>query len=146
MSFLKSLNISGSALTAQKFRMDIISQNIANAKTTRTENGEPYRRRITILSEKADRQDFKSSLNAAMEDNSPQGVVVSQIIEDQSEFIAEYNPDHPHADENGYVMLPNVNTVQEMIDMMSASRAYEANITAFNATKNMAQNALDIGR
>ena len=146
MSFLKSLNISGSALTAQKFRMDIISQNIANAKTTRTENGEPYRRRITILSEKTDKQDFKSSLSAAMEDNSPQGVVVSQIVEDQSDFVAEYSPEHPHADENGYVMLPNVNTVQEMIDMMSASRAYEANITAFNATKSMAQNALDIGR
>jgi flagellar basal-body rod protein FlgC len=145
MAFLSSLNISGSALTAQKLRMDVISQNIANANTTQTENGEPYRRKLTVF--KAEDSSFATALqNAAGGGQSQGGVTVSQIIEDQSDLKPVYNPGHPNADENGYVMMPNVSTVQEMIDMMSATRSYEANVTAFNAVKQMAQTALDIGK
>jgi flagellar basal-body rod protein FlgC len=132
MDFLKSFNISGSGLTAQKMRMDIISQNIANAEVTRTEDGTPYRRKMVVL-------------NTAT-NSSAGGVKVEKILEDPSALLPVYNPTHPDANEEGYVMLPNVNTAQEMIDMLSASRAYEANITAFNATKAMVLKALEIGR
>jgi flagellar basal-body rod protein FlgC len=141
MAFLGSLDISGSALTAQKFRMDIIAQNLANANTTRTENGEAYRRKLVVFNEKKLGNSFQKELGAALG-----GVEVSAVVEDGDDFKVEYDPDHPDADENGYVSLPNIDTVEEMVDMMSASRSYEANITAFNALKNMASAALDIGK
>jgi len=145
MDFLSSFNISGSGLTAQKLRMDVISQNIANAEVTRTGNGAPYRRKMVVLSSIKNNESFKDVLNKASEMKAG-GVQVKQIVEDQSAFVPVYNPNHPDANEDGYVMLPNVNTAQEMIDMMSASRAYEANVTAFNATKSMVLKALEIGR
>ena len=141
MAFLGSLDISGSALTAQKFRMDIIAQNLANANTTRTENGEAYRRKLVVFNEKKLGNSFQKELGAALG-----GVEVSAVVEDGGEYKVECGPDHPDADENGYVSLPNIDTVEEMVDMMSASRSYEANITAFNALKNMASAALDIGK
>ena len=146
MSFLSSLNISGSALTAQKLRMDIISQNLANANTTRTEDGGPYKRKLVILSESEQSGAFGSALKAAGQTEGVSGVVVSSIIEDEEGLKSVYNPSNPDADENGYVTMPNVNTVEEMIDMISATRSYEANITAFNAVKLMATKALEIGK
>ncbi len=145
MDFLSSLNISGSGLTAQKLRMDVISQNIANAEVTRTENGTPYRRKMVVLSSINGGSSFRDALNKATKVKTS-GVQVKSVIEDQAPLVPVYNPSHPDANEEGYVMLPNVNTAQEMIDMLSASRAYEANITTFNATKSMALKALEIGR
>lgn len=145
MDFLSSLNISGSGLTAQKLRMDVISQNIANAEVTRTENGDPYRRKMVVLSSINGGSSFREALDRATKVKTS-GVQVQSVIEDQSALVPVYNPNHPDADEEGYVMLPNVNTAQEMIDMLGASRAYEANITAFNATKSMVLKALEIGR
>lgn len=141
MGFLSSMDISASALTAQRMRMDVISQNIANASTTRTENGLPYRRRVAVLSENKS-SSFSSFYNKAKGN----GVIVSDIVEDTSDFNYEYDPDHPDANADGYVLLPNVDEVKEIIDMMSATRSYEANVTAINATKSMAVKALEIGR
>ena len=140
MAFLSSLDISASALTAQRMRMDVISENIANADTTRTANGEPYRRRVSVLTEQP--LTFSSVLRKA----TGGGVEVSQITEDMSDFNYVYDPDHPDADANGYVAKPNVDTTEEIIDMMSATRSYEANVTALNATKSIAMKALEIGR
>lgn len=145
MDFLSSFNISGSGLTAQKMRMDVISQNIANAEVTKTEDGTPYRRKMVVLSSIKQNNSFKDALSKAANINTG-GVQVESIVEDQSALLPVYNPNHPDANEDGYVMLPNVNTGQEMIDMLSASRAYEANVTAFNAMKAMALKALEIGR
>ncbi|MGI6731911.1 MAG: flagellar basal body rod protein FlgC [Anaerovoracaceae bacterium] len=145
MSFLSSFNISGSGLTAQKLRMDVISQNIANAQVTRTQNGTPYRRKMTVLSSIEGGNSFKDVLEKASAVKTD-GVQVSQIIEDPSDFVPVYDPGHPDANEEGYVMLPNVNVAQEMIDMLGASRAYESNVTALNATKAMILKALEIGR
>lgn len=145
MDFLSSLNISGSGLTAQKLRMDVISQNIANAEVTRTEDGTPYRRKMVVLSSINGGSSFRDVLDKATKVKTS-GVQVQSVIEDQAPLVPVYNPSHPDADEEGYVMLPNVNTAQEMIDMLGASRAYEANITAFNATKSMVLKALEIGR
>ncbi len=154
MSFLSSLNISGSGLTAQKLRMDVISQNIANSQTTRTAAGGPYKRKVVVLQSTQEKGNFESAFNKAVsiagEEKPTQvrttGVKVEKIIEDQTKFVPVYNPNHPDANEEGYVMMPNVNTTQEMVDMLGASRAYEANVTAFNATKVMLQKALEIGR
>lgn len=138
MGFLSSLDINASALTAQRMRMDVISQNIANANTTRTENGQPYRRRVVVMQERP--SDFASVLKQA----TGSGVMVSQIVEDVSDFEYEYDPDHPDADENGYVALPNVDETEEIIDLMESTRSFEANVTALNATKSMAMKALEI--
>jgi flagellar basal-body rod protein FlgC len=143
MDFLSALNISGSGLTAQKLRMDVIAQNIANAQVTRTEHGSPYRRKMVVLN--SVEGNFKAELDKAYSKRMG-GVQVSRIVEDPSAFVPVYDPAHPDADEEGYVMMPNVNTAQEMIDMLGASRAYESNVTAFNAMKSMALKALEIGR
>lgn len=157
--FLNSLNISGSGLTAQRARMDIIAQNIANSEVTRTETGGPYRRQVVVLKSTGDHPNFKDVLEAAEHGvtiNSARnfvrgggrvytdGVKVDRIIEDQTPFVPVYDPEHPDANEDGYVMYPNVDRTQEIIDMMGASRAYQANITAFNAVKEMLQKAMDM--
>jgi flagellar basal-body rod protein FlgC len=144
MGFLSSMDISTSALTAQRMRMDVISENIANADTTRTDNGEPYRRRSVVLSQKQGTS-FSSYYEDAKSATVGRGVCVSEIVEDESDFILEYDPTHPDADADGYVSYPNVDEVEEMIDMMSATRSFEANVTALNATKSMAMKALEIG-
>ncbi|WP_326910451.1 flagellar basal body rod protein FlgC [Sedimentibacter sp. MB31-C6] len=145
MSFLQSLNISGSGLTAQKFRMDIIAENIANIDTTRTEAGGPYRRKMIVLSSTGS-NNFKNMLINNLDEHKVGGVEVSDIVEDQSEFKLVYNPEHPDADENGYVNMPNVDSLKETVDMMEAYRAYQANVTALNTMKQMASKALEIGR
>lgn len=147
MAFLSSLDISGSGLTASRVRMDIISENIANADTTRTENGGPYRRKEVVY-ESADTPSFQNILtnNVQNYENSAKGVKVAAIVEDTSDFTTVYDPTNPDADQNGYVKMPNVDPVKETLDMMSATRAYEANLTAFNAVKEMATKALEMGR
>ncbi|MDP4163991.1 MAG: flagellar basal body rod protein FlgC [Bacillota bacterium] len=147
MAFLSSLNISGSALTAQKLRMDVIAQNISNAQTTRTESGEPYRRKMVVFQENDNQSKFENILTDAQEKTQyTGGVKVSGVVEDQSDLKPVYDPSNPDANENGYVMMPNVDTAKEMIDMISSTRSYEANVTAFNSIKAMAEKALDIGR
>lgn len=144
MSFLNSFNISGSGLTAQRLRMDVISENIANKDATRTEAGGPYRRKTVVFTAV---NDFKELLAANLQDgNIKRGVEVTEIVEDPSDFKLVYDPEHPDANEEGYVELPNVDTLKETIDMMEAYRAYQANITALNTTKQMAAKALEIGR
>ncbi|NLG87989.1 MAG: flagellar basal body rod protein FlgC [Clostridiaceae bacterium] len=146
MGFFSALNSSASALTAQRLRMDIIAENIANVNTTRTENGTPYRRKTVIFEAQGD-VPFSSYLsNASRQLIKSKGVRVSRIVEDQTPFKMVYDPGHPDADENGIVQMPNVDVVTEMVNMISATRAYEANVTAINATKSMAEKALEIGR
>ncbi|WP_216828096.1 flagellar basal body rod protein FlgC [Alkalihalobacterium elongatum] len=143
-------NISASSLTAQRLRMDVISANMANAETTRASivDGEwqPYRRKMVVM--QPNQQSFSSYLNKAMNqsDQPGNGVKVSRIVEDRTPFKLMYQPDHPDADEAGYVKLPNVDPLKEMVDLMSATRSYEANVTTLNATKNMLMKALEIGR
>ncbi|MBM7571816.1 flagellar basal body rod protein FlgC [Aquibacillus albus] len=151
MGVFQSMNISSSALTAQRLRMDTISSNIANADTTRAtinENGEyePYRRKMVVFESKD--QGFASYLSrVSKEASSPgEGVRVREITEDEEPFQLVYNPNHPDANEEGYVQLPNVDPLKEMVDLMSATRSYEANVTSFNATKNMLLKALEIGK
>lgn len=125
--------------------MDVISDNIANSTTTRTENGGPYRRKMVVFKSIEPQKQFGSILKDKI-NQSKGGVIVDKIVEDPSDFNYVYNPSHPDADENGYVKMPNVNSTQEMLDMMSATRVYDMNINALNAIKNMASRALDIGK
>ena len=132
-------------MTAQRLRTDIISQNIANVNTTRDENGQPYRRKTVVFEEKPSNS-FSDYLSVASS-SIGNGVKVSSIVEDtETAMVMTYDPSHPDADEDGYVTYPNVNTVTEMTNLIDASRAYEANITAFNATKSMTTQALQIGK
>jgi len=124
--------------------MDVIAENIANIDTTRTESGDPYRRKYVVFQERVGDRNFASYFNRARQ--TPGGVRVAHIGRDMSEFKLDYNPTHPDADEDGFVRMPNVDVVQEMTDMMSAYRAYEANITALNVFKDMAVKTLEIGR
>lgn len=150
MAIFNALNTSASALTAQRLRMDVVSSNIANAQTTRAkinENGEvePYRRKMVVLEPKEG--SFQSFLREAEGASSlSNGVKVTKIVEDDAPFKLVYNPDHPDANAEGYVQLPNVDPLKEMVDLMSATRSYEANVTALNATKNMLLKALEIGK
>ena len=138
------MSISASALTATRLRMDVITENVANMSTTRTANGDPYRRKYVVFQERKGDRGFASFFNRARKAQG--GVRVLNIGTDMSEFKYDYNPSHPDADENGYVRMPNVEVVQEMVDMMSAFRAYEANITALNTFKDMAAKTLEIGK
>lgn len=144
MNFLDSLTISSTGLSAQRLRMNLISSNMANVNTTRTENGEPYRRKDVVF-EAAGAGGFKELLDDQLEEDG-HGVNVAGIIEDDKPFVEKYDPGHPDADKNGYIRLPNVNIVEEMVNMISASRSFEANATAVRATKEMAGIALEIGR
>lgn len=147
MGAFNALDIGASALTAQRLRMDIISQNIANVNTTRTEDGTPYRRRTVLFEEKSGQTPFSEYLSDASKAKiSGGGVRVTKIVEDSSPLKEIYDPGHPDADENGVVKMPNVDIVTEMVNMISATRAYEANITMINSTKGMANKALEIGR
>ncbi|MFS0869725.1 flagellar basal body rod protein FlgC [Paenibacillus xylanilyticus] len=149
MNISNSFSISSSALTAQRLRMDVISSNIANAETTRASvaNGEavPYKRKMVVL--EPNKTSFSSILQNHMGSKaSGEGVRVSEIREDQSPLKPVYDPSHPDANAEGYVYMPNVDIAKEMVDMISASRSYEANVTALNSTKAMITKALEIGR
>ncbi len=173
MAFLRTMDISASGLTAERFRMDVIAENVANANTTRTAEGEPYRRRFVIFQERepggfgqifsryrgAELGEYKTAEQryALGELDDPplftrffrdgslgRGVRATEVQEDQAPFKLKYDPGHPDAQEDGYVRMPNVDTVVEMVDMMSATRAYEANVTVLEAVKAMSSKALEI--
>ena len=145
MGLFTSFDTSASGLTAQRYRMDIISQNVANANTTRTADGTPYRRKVVVFEEKGGRTSFDSVLGRGKDNYAGKGVRVSKVTEDQwTEMKKVYDPSHPDADENGYVMYPNVDIVTEMTNLIDASRAYEANATAFSASKSIATKGLNI--
>ena len=147
MDVMRSLSISGSALTAERLRLDVIANNIANANTTRTAAGGPYRRQVVVFAPRGEQVQW---MFPGMEQPSGafrgRGVRVAGIVQDASPFKRMYNPGHPDADASGYVALPNVNPVTEMVDLMAATRAYEANVAAIGASRQMAQRALDMGR
>jgi len=145
MSIFNSINTSATALTAEKTRIDIIAKNMANANTTRSTGGMPYRRQMVIFQENKGTP-FSHFLSKQMNKNDKEGVRISKIVEDDSPFKLVYEPGHPDADENGYYKLPNVDVVKEMVDLISAQRAYDANITAMNTSKSMLMKALEIGR
>ena len=134
MSMFSAFDVTASGLTAQRLRMDVISENVANANTTRTEDGTPYRRKIVTFQQKNPQQTFSQVLHNVSSGYSGSGVKVSQIFEDTTTEM------------NGYVTDPNVNIVTEMTDLIDASRSYEANSTAFNASKSMALKGLEIGQ
>lgn len=135
MQIFKAMQISASGLTAERLRLDLISSNIANAQSTRTAEGGPYRRKAAVFAEAMDKAR-----------GAGQGVQVAAITEDRTPPRLVYQPEHPDANEEGYVEYPNVNIIQEMVDMITATRAYEANVTAMNASKNMFLKALEIGK
>jgi flagellar basal-body rod protein FlgC len=137
MSLFTALNISSSGMTAEQLRADIISNNIANANTTETPNGGPYRKEIPIFAEQ-----FRNSNGGA----TPYGVAVVKIAQDQSPFVEEYDPSNPNANSKGYVQMPNVNVLREMVDMIDAQRNYEANAAVISDVKTMADAALQIGK
>lgn len=151
MAFLGAMNVSASGMTAQRQRLDVISENIANMNTTRIEGTEgeeavPYTRKMVVFQPIA-QSDFRNTFDTARGNMiESQGVVVTEIVEDDAAYKILYDPNHPDADENGYVEMPNVDSLTETVDAMAASRAYEANVTAFNAIKAMASKGLEIGR
>ncbi|MBN2644267.1 MAG: flagellar basal body rod protein FlgC [Desulfuromonadaceae bacterium] len=145
MGLFTSFEISASALKAQRTRLDTISANMANAETTRTPEGGPYRRKMVVFEPQPVASSFSNHLSTAMK-GGQNGVRVSQIATDQSELRQIYDPNHPDADDSGYVYLPNVNILKETTDMMMATRSYEANITSIKTAKRMALKALEIGK
>ncbi len=149
MSIFHSLNTSASALTAGRLRMDVISSNMANVDTTRGKlvdgQWQPYQRKMVVQQPQGN--SFSSHLSNAMNHSKAgNGVKVTGIIEDNTPFQLVYNPDHPDANEDGYVALPNVDPIKEMVDLISATRSYEANVTVLNASKGMLMKALEIGK
>lgn len=148
MSFWEALKISASGLTAQRTRLDVISNNIANAQTTRTAEGGPYKRQDVLFTTN-DSSSFQSKLMSSMNNENEDvngGVRVAGIITDDSEGSRVYDPTNPDADKDGYVLYPNVDLTVEMTNMLSATRSYEANLAVVDAVKNMAAKALDIAR
>lgn len=148
MSIFNSFSINASGMTAQRYRMDTISENVANANTTRTQDGTPYRRKVVTFEERGPQvENFSSFLGNASSKFQGQGVRVSKVVEDNwTQMNMVYDPSHPDADENGYVTYPNVNIVTEMTNLIDASRSYEANATAFNASKTIATKGLEMGQ
>ena len=151
MAFLSSMNIIGSGLTAQQLRLDVVSENITNMNTTRTEAGGAYQRKMVVLEAQDGRDSFRnvlarSSLSSNAGYNTAGGVRVTEIVEDPSDLKLMYDPTHPDANENGYVELPNVTLVKEVTDAMAATQAYSAGVTALNSLKTVINQALEIGR
>lgn len=146
MGFLDALHASASGLSAQRVRMKLIASNLANMHTTRTPEGGPYQRREPIFAaESPDGQTFHDMLKSQKEG----GVVevrTVEVIKDGRDPITKYEPDHPDADDRGFIALPNISVTEEMVNLVSASRSYEANVAAVKATKNMVLKALEIGR
>ncbi|MBN1626254.1 MAG: flagellar basal body rod protein FlgC [Deltaproteobacteria bacterium] len=145
MDFLKSMDISASGMTAQRSRLNVISMNLANANTTRTEEGGAYRRKTVIFKTDPVDNSFDEQLKNSM-DKELYGVKVTEIMDVAGELKQVYDPTHPDADKDGYVYYPNVNLVEEMVSMLNANRSYEANTSAVKASKEMALKAIDIGR
>ena len=155
MSFLNTINIVGSGLTAQQLRLDIVAENVTNSQTTRTENGGgAYRRKMVVFEAVSGRDSFRDVMARAASGMAPNGKVnptaggvrVTQILEDDAPMKIVYDPTHPDADEDGYLEMPNVDMVKEIADAMAASRAYSSNVTAFNTLKSVISSGLEIGR
>lgn len=145
MDFFSAMDLSASALTAERTRINLISANLANANSTRTAEGGPYKRKDAVFAATPLAPRFGETLSR-FSASRPAGVEVAQIVEDNSPPRLQYDPRHPDADAKGFVALPNINVVEEMADMIVASRAYEANITAAQAAKSMAMKTLELGR
>ena len=154
MAFVSSIDVIGSGFTAQQQRLDIISENIVNMNTTRTENGEgPYRRKVVVFQADNGTGRFSDILartrygiGGSFGGQRVAGVRVAEVAEDPSDFKLKYDPEDPDANEDGYVELPNVDLVKEITDGMAASQAFSANITAFNLLKNLISKGLEIGK
>lgn len=149
MAFLSSMNVIGSGLTAQQLRLDVISENVTNINTTRTEGGGPYRRKMVVLEEKAFQPSFSRALRRAEGEEGQitgGGVRVTEIVEDESDFKLVYDPTNPDANEDGYVEMPNVDLVKEIADAMAANQAYSANVTAFNVLKQVVAKGLEMSK
>jgi flagellar basal-body rod protein FlgC len=145
MNYLNAFRISASGMTAQRLRMNIATSNLANINTTRTRGGGPYRRKDVVFESRPLPGSFGNALQSSMSGKLA-GVKVSEIIEDPRPSVSKYDPQHPDADKKGYIQVPRINLMEEMVNMMSATRSYEANVTAIKATKDMALKALEIGR
>jgi flagellar basal-body rod protein FlgC len=143
MGLFESLKVSASGLNAQRRAIQTVATNLANAHTTRTEAGGPYLRKKTVLSETPAAEGFSTLFNRKLDGNLP--AVKADVVEDAQGLKVVFDPSHPDADESGSVTLPNVSVVEEMVDLLRATRSYEANVTAFNAAKGMALKALEIG-
>ena len=145
MDFFDAINTSSAALSAQRLRMNLISGNLANLNTTRTSSGGPYRRKEAVFAAQPLNHSFEQVL-ADHQNRHLATVRVAEVVEDRNPPVMKYDPSHPDADGNGYVAMPNINLMEEMVNMISASRSYEANVTALKAAKDMALKALEIGR
>jgi len=145
MDMFDALHISSSGLSAQRLRMNLISANLANANTTRTPEGGPYRRKEVVFEARPRAGSFREMLRAR-QGLKPAEVQAVRVFDDPRPPVSKYDPGHPDADELGYVRLPNVNMMEEMVNMISATRSYEANVTAIRAAKDMALKALEIGK
>jgi flagellar basal-body rod protein FlgC len=145
MSLFNSLSVSASGMTAQRQRAEVLVENIANADTTRTANGGPYRRQDVVFEAQSVSQPFSSVFQSQL-DNQPQGVAISQMVVDQSEPDKRYLPGHPDADKDGYVLFPKMNPAEDMVDLMGASRSYQANVSAISAVKEMINRSMDLFR
>lgn len=141
MAIFDSMHINASGLSLERLKLDTISTNIANVNTTRTAEGGPYVKKEVVFEESL--KNVASALNGKSGEKSF-GVKATEITENRDDLVMEYNPAHPDADENGYVQMPNVNMADEMIDMITAQRTYDANVTALNASKDMLKKALEI--
>lgn len=141
MDFFTAFNISASGLSAERTRLNVISSNMANVNSTETPEGGPYRRKDVVFSSDSVKDSFSNIL-----DEKIKGVKVSEIISDSRPFRSVYDPYHPNADKNGYVQYPNVNLIEEMVNLLSARRSYEANISVIKTVKSMARKALEIGK
>ena len=146
MSLFTALDINSMGLTAQRRRLEVISSNLANANTTRTLEGGPYRRRDLVFETARLRDAFRSELNAAVENQHRLGVEIIGVYQDAAPFIKRHEPSHPDADEEGFVLYPNVSPVEEMVNLLSATRSFEANVQSINAIKEIARKSLEIGR
>ena len=144
MSLMTAIDVSASGLTAQRKRLEVLISNLVNANTTHPAGKEPYRRMDVIFSATSPAQSFNSAFDDAM--TSVRSVEISKVVSDRSEPVKRYEPGHPHADKDGYVLYPNINPMEEMVNVLSATRSYEANVQAANAAKDMAQKTLEILR
>ena len=145
MNFFDALHTSSSGLSAQRIRMNVISSNLANANTTRTPEGGPYKRKDVLFAAQPQGESFKRMLQSRMH-SALSGVKVAGVVEDGRPPEMKFDPGHPDANEEGYVPTPNINVIEEMVNMISATRSYEAGVSAINASKKMALKALEIGR
>jgi flagellar basal-body rod protein FlgC len=145
MSLFSALSVSASGMAAQRTRAELLTENLANAETTRTPEGGPYRRKDAVFVTTSPPSDFHSVL-ASQLDPEPQGVAVSEIVTDTRDPVRRYLPGHPDADTNGYVAFPQINPAEDMVDLMSTSRNYQANVAAISSVKDMIQRSLDILR